>query len=646
MERVPSSIRVPTIVIGVLAFFFVAISQFRTLSEPDFFTHLAAGRAWAAQRSLPPIETLSYTASGAVLRGPGWLFDALLYALWATGGVRLVTTFFILLLLSAFILALTPNHERSSPLSAAAAVVLAGWLAASRSAVAPMTFSIFFAALFLRMFSRHRPLLLTAAVLIPAQILWTQIDDGFLIGPILALVAAVEFAWDRRSAGGPTLDERRRILGLFALTAVLLASAILHPAGWGVYRTAFAGWREPVVPAFNVWISPVAYLIGSTFFRRLLVAALLIGAFRLMVCPQRLPLLITVSALLGAFLALRSVFMLPLFAGLALPFLSLSIADLAREVETLFRIGEHAAKRVGMLALGIVTMLSIALFTTGYHYRRIGSLSRLGLGIEERPYPSAAAPLLDRQDFAMRPIHLPMDGGFLAWRYPHRPVFCDMRKGVFAPDFRRLVARWAAGDTSAFDAIVEQSKGDALVINALWPSAGELIRAPIAGGGWSLIYFDGVTAILLPKRPENASWFESTALGEIGLRRLDEEVNRFIAEVQAGRRPPPPPAAIGAAEVFAALDRNTHAADLYEWLARVMPSSPHLDLQRGIAQVKAGRIESACISLTSASRRLAKNSTVWFWLAQAHARAGRRAEADRAIKQAERLAPSTAAKTP
>jgi hypothetical protein len=620
-----------------LSFLFTAVAQVRTFGEPEFWTRLASGRATAAAETWPPRDTLSFTAPGATVRSADWLFDALLYGLWRAGGPALILTTFVALLLGAFALGLGAVAKKTTPAAGAAAVLLAGWLAASRSTVGPQTVSVFFVALFLWLFSRPRPLPLLATALIAAQGLWTQMDEAFLLGPVLAAVAAIEFAADRRVAGGGlTMDERRRLGGLAALAVVLLAVTFLHPAGWGVHRAVLAGWREPPPPGFSVWLSPYAYLIGSTLFRHLLIGTLFVGALGLMVCPQRLPLLVTASALLGGFLALRSLFLLPLFTGLSLPFLAMAVGAIAREARRRFRWSEITAVRGGAAVLAVAALFSIVQFASGAHYRRVGSLSRFGIGVEERPYPSAAALLLDRPAFARRLLHLPMDGGYLAWRYPHRAVFCDMRKGVYDVEFRRSVGRWAAGDFGAFKALADHWHADALLINALWPTAGDLVRAPLADG-WALIYFDGVTAVLVPRRPEFAAWIESPALGEVGLRRLDKDVNRFVEALRRGRRPHPPPAAIGAAGVFDALDHSAPAADLYEWLSEVLPDSPPLAFQRGIAQCKAGRFEAAAASLEKAVGRFSETPAAWFWLAQAYERTGRKADAERARRQLERL---------
>ncbi len=625
----------------VLAFLFLAVSQLRTIAEPEFWSHLAQGRAFAERGAAAGLDTLTFTIAGRPIHTPFALYDRLLFGLWSAGGAPLTTLAHIALLLAAAALArrAAPSASRT-PAAGAIALGLAGWLMAPGAPANPRVFSLFFIALFLHEYTRERSPLRLALTLLPAQILWTNLDSAFLLGPLLALFGAADFWAERRAAGGATADERRRIVLLGGLALALLAATLINPNGAGLLSAAAAEWSRPAHPGFWVWLSPYSHVTASPLFRNWTVAVLLIGALGLVAHAQRLPLLITAAAVTGGFLALRSVAATSLFALLALPFLVLALNAIGREGGALcppglFRGAEERA-RATALVVALLLAGSSLLFVTNRLYRGVGAAARFGLGVEERVFPAAAAELLARPDFPARVLHLPHDGGYLAWRHPDRPVFCDLRRGAYDPEFKRLVGRWIAGESGLFEAIARRYDASALLLNCLWPGAGRMAREAM-GLGWTLEYFDGTGAVLLA-RGATAGHLDAETR-EAGLRRLEAEVNEFAAQLAKGRRPALAPAVIGAGELFSALERHREAAEMYGLLAKAAPRSRFAQLQLGIELARAGRADEAIQPLEAAVAANRKNGVAWFWLAQAYARLGRETESQRAAQQAERWMP-------
>lgn len=622
------------------AFSFVALTRIQTISAPDFWSHLASGRALAQHGTSALRDTLSYTAAGQTIRSTGWLYDRALYALWQLGGATLVTLAHAVIFLSAAALALRAAARWVTPgAPAAAAVALAGSVAAFAGPVSPAVFAALAIAVFLHELSRNRSLPRLALTLIGVQILWANVDASFLLGPALALLGAVDFWLEHRSAGGLTSDERARCFAMLGLAGALALATWIHPVGPSLWGATIGDWRDPPAPGFRVWISPIAHLMGSTLFRNLLIALLLIGAAGLVSFVQRLPALLTGAALAGSLLALRAAHTAPLAALLALPFLALALHSLARVAD---RRTEHPLPnrlsplaRGGAITLAVALIAASAMLVLGYFHGRTGSLSHFGVGTEERLYPSVAASLLDQPGFPARTLHLPFDGGYLAWRHPSRAICCDLRRGLYDREMEQLIGRWSAGDSGVLETLIRRLRAEALVLNCLWPTASRLAREAVEAG-WHLIYFDGVTAVFLPRPPGETSFVVDPVVREAGLVRLDREVNDFAAQLRRGRRPALAPAVVGGAELFAALERPGEAADLYAMLAKVVPHSTYIGLQLGIAQCKAGRLDSAITSLEAATAREPDNGLAWFWLAQAYKHAGRDEEAKRAAATADR----------
>lgn len=631
-----------------LAFVFLALTRIQTISAPEFWSHLASGRALARHGAAAWRDMLSYTAEGQTIRAPGWLYDRALYGLWKTGGPAAVTLVHALLAVAGAVLAWRAASKwRVSPFAAAATILIVGWLGSGGAAVGPAAVSLFFIGFFLHELSRERSALRLIPTLLLAQWIWSSSHIAFPLGPLFVLLGAADYWLDRRTAGGMTSDERARGYTLLALAAGLVVISTVHPAGLSLWSSTIKEWRSPPPPGFTVWISPVAVLSGATLYRNLLIATLLVGAVGLITFAQRLPLLLAGAALLGGLMALRNLMALPVFAWLALPFLAVSLDSVFQEVGKLVTRASGGSAQPGRLAAGALAALAVAsgaLFALDFVYPSVGSFSRFGLGTEERPFPAVAAALLQQEGFPDRLLHLPCDGGYLAWRNPDRRIACDLRRGVYDPELERQFSRWLVGEAGAFEALIRRLRPEALLLNCAWPGASRLAREA-RDSNWRLIYFDGVTAVFLPAGEAASNFNADPGIREMGLRRLEADVNEHLAQRRAGRRRPPPPAVLGGAELFAAMDRGPESADLYALLAEAWPKSGYLRLQRGIAECKAGRADRAISALEVSTAHEPENSLVWFWLAQAYAQAGRTNDAQRASHRAEQLL-KPAAQTP
>ena len=78
----------------VLALLFLATIPMLTKNfTSDFGTHIAIGREIVETRSIPDKEFLNYPSLGADSPNPVWLFQAVLYLVFASGGQYAVSFF-------------------------------------------------------------------------------------------------------------------------------------------------------------------------------------------------------------------------------------------------------------------------------------------------------------------------------------------------------------------------------------------------------------------------------------------------------------------------------------------------------------------------------------------------------------------------
>ena len=72
-----------------LGLFLVTLFCVRTISNAEFWMHLALGRGLAEQ-GFSRVDTLTFTAAGQPYLNPSWLFDRFLFPLWQLGGATFI----------------------------------------------------------------------------------------------------------------------------------------------------------------------------------------------------------------------------------------------------------------------------------------------------------------------------------------------------------------------------------------------------------------------------------------------------------------------------------------------------------------------------------------------------------------------------
>lgn len=167
----------------------LALSGFRTVANTDFWLHLAAGQS-LVMNGIPRFDTLSFTRPDETWVADTWLYDFLVQALWRAGGAPLTTLVHLAVMIAAFALLVPVSRPWSGPLGTAFGLLLGAWLLAPCFTLNPYQFCFIYAAVFIRVLAAAREGWQPWALLLPAQILWTNMHASFLLGPLLCGVFA------------------------------------------------------------------------------------------------------------------------------------------------------------------------------------------------------------------------------------------------------------------------------------------------------------------------------------------------------------------------------------------------------------------------------------------------------------------------
>lgn len=625
-----------------LALASIAVFGLRAIADSGFWMHLATGRAMLTG-GLPREDIFSFTAAGAPWIIPSWLYDAALYLVHRVGGAGLAVILHAAAATAAFGLLIPVMRRRARPLPIGLALLLCSWAVSYQIGVSPATAALIFPALFLALILRNTPRRRTWPALIVLQILWTNMHAGFWIGPVITALAAVQAWMDRDET-----DARTPPAAWLILTALLAAATLINPYGIHLHAHLFRHWNGSLYAYTQEWISPFAGQFAHGTPGALIVIMLIVGGIGLLTLKQRLPIVLTVLAVVSVFAAVqtRPPRFLMIAALLSFPFLCLSLQAGADALKDLFKtMSEERLQKARYTTLSLALILTVGTIyaaVSNRYYTASGSAARFGLGVNREMFSTEALDIMRHPDFPERVLNSTPEGGFLLWHMPERKVYIDSRAGVYGEDFYEQWARALSGEADAWKSAVDDRRIDGIVLNCCYSGTGAVLRKMLDRKNWNMVYFDGTTCLLVRSELRYRDLINNADFQKKGLRILQNRFDAYEKAITAGRRPALPARMIGASGVFFSLGRLEQAKPMLELLAQHAPNMATAWMRLGRIYRREERIETAINALERACELAPKNVLCWLWLSDSYAAAGRKREAELAYQRSAKINPAAA----
>jgi hypothetical protein len=620
----------------------------RTISNSDFWLTLACGR-WTAEHGIPQLDPFSLTRSQVPWVDAQWLYEWLIYWLWTLGGPTLVTLAQVAAVLGAFFLLIRVARPLGGPISITFALLVSTWLLAPAFVPRPRLLTLLFPALFMFCLSTGGRRWWVWLVLLPAEVLWTNMYHTFRLGPVICLIFAVQqlVAWRQAPPGEAEANagarDKQAWLNPLLLAVGTAAATLVNPYGLELHRAVMGLGLGAVGLQMAEEISVFSPLLGTTGTGPLIWVAAAVNVLGLLAEKRRLPLDFTLLALLGTGLAIFSPRHALLMAVLAFPFFVLSIRAVGNFLqdafsEVLTQQGTLLA-RLALAGLLLIPAVTLGRLVSNHYYYATGSASSFGLGVNEELYPAAVAPVLARTDFPAVAVNNPLDGGYLLWRLPQRRVFTDARVSVYGLPLLELVSRSMAGDGPAWRTIESQLAPGAVLFNCCHPQAVIGLRNVLATGRWSISYFDGVTAILLSHTPANRALLQDPQIQTLGLNNLEAARRAYARRVADQWFPALSPPLIGAGNALMVFEKYAEAEKVYTLLTRGAPHMAEAWLELGLCQWHQQKPKEALATLRRATAVAPRRALAWLWLGLVCQQLGLTQEAEEAWQRAGKLNP-------
>lgn len=454
---------------------FVAIALAACLmpAQNDTWWQLRAGREMWRTHDVLLRDVFSHTAYGAFWPNHEWLSQAIFYAVYAAGGLPLLTLFAAAVVVAAWAMVWrqTPGSERARSLLIAFVVVAA----CSTWSPRPQVLSLLLTITTIALLRTRRYLWLPIVFL-----LWANLHGAVLMGMWLlgaAIPAAFVESWSADPGSAARHASRRLVIAVAASIVATLATPLgLHfwtdmAASLGrIRQLGIAEWEPPRVADVTLlpfWLTLVA-MAGLVVLRgrQLLRDPQACADGQVTLCALAIalvPLALTASRNVPPFLMAA----VPAIAALLPPG---ALSARAKRVEHPWL---NAALAAGAFAAAAVAL--VVAYATGAAHLGWTPLPRASLAALD----ACPGNLYNRYD----------EGGYLIWFAPDRKVFLDGRQDPYSP---ALVAAQVHVETTGDFAPLFQRYG----VRCAYTPATSIVAARLRDNGWRALYADKQWAVL------------------------------------------------------------------------------------------------------------------------------------------------------
>lgn len=471
----------------------------------DFWWHLKAGEIIATTRSIPQVDTFSFTAEGRPFLLQNWLGELIYYWTYRAGGFPLLVLLGTLLTVAAFLLmyklCLNATHNRRI-------VALVGFVAclANYGFLRPQTYSFLLFSAFYLVLSEYRERRRDRLWILPiVMAFWVNLHGAFVIGlglPVLYLLCeALRRFVDPHGTGALSIAELKKLLLIFGLCCMV---TIINPEGYRIYdyvRTVILdpGSQQLVAE----WQPPrVNDLTGFLFFY----CPFFLAIFTFIQARVKPDLTEIILFFVFAAFGLSAIRNAAWFGTIAFPMIAryLPQADLTplfplrrfATIDSVFISSSQLERETpahGRMNLLLLTAALIALLMQSPWIRP----AITGKSLLAQQTPVGVAEFIEKQGISGRMFHPQEFGDYLMWRlWPQQKTLVDGRVHLFDLEFlkeyKRVLEDPLSGD------FMERWNIEYLLLSKLPDgSDSKTIGSVENSRAWSKIYEDSISVLFV-----------------------------------------------------------------------------------------------------------------------------------------------------
>lgn len=482
---------------AVLCAFFV----YFPLTNSDIFWHLTAGREMLSNGALFRTDPFSFTPLAAHWINLHWLFQLAAYqtfALWGFGGI--VTAKCALVALSAALLVLFNKNTKGMVLTAGILALLvfeARYLVLAR----PIVITLVAIAVFLILLERTELLgkRLSIGLLVLVQILWTNSQGLFILGPFLVGVYLAEALLAcLTNKFGPGEGARRSVRWAATSFFGVVAATALNPYGLKGMLFPFRLFARIEPESGNIFSRAISenvplFHLGPADARlvAIVIAVAVLAVIGFVVSGNR-PRLSHILIFSGfAFLAFSAKRNVLLFFWVCAPLIGASLSGAIERIASP-RAQKQAVSIAGLVLALLLVQSAVAHAQVVATYPRANALSPFR-------YPQGAVDYLNAHPVQGKMFNTDRFGGYILWEmFPPTQVYIDGRFVLRSASFFREYLSILEEPSLFFEPAADKyGITHAIVHTAIFPHYLPVAEYLYRSEKWTLEFIDGTSAVFV-----------------------------------------------------------------------------------------------------------------------------------------------------
>jgi len=486
---------------------FMLLLTLLPLTDFDYFWHLKTGEYIVKLGALPQGDIFSFTYDNQPWVLHEWLFEVVLYSMFAwlgPFGVKLLTSTLAMAALGITYVTLkrfTATHSIAFGLLLAACIPFGIGISPRPQLVTYVFFASFLYVLLSYKYFQATRFLFALPLL---MVIWVNAHGGYLVGiMLLGLFVTCEWA-NYLIFSGRDAAKKHQLLRLTAIAVATVAASAINPEFIGHWLYPFQVAGMDVTRQISEWKSPGFQDWGTRTYL-LLVLAFFISYTYMARKPDLTEFIIPAFFMLLGFIAIRHVPLATLtlmpFIAIALPQNCLAEIHAFRHRTKLWQCYKKwigGGKQVGHgehwlnWLLLLIIAISLAMYYPVYNARTTNQVNAI--------LPVKAADFVRNAGITGHMFNSYNYGGYLIYRlYPDQKVFIDGRADMYGDDFVNeyvKIAKVQPGWEQAFD-----KYNIDYVITGINEPLPQLLRVR---GDFRLVYADGHHSVLVRNVPRYA----------------------------------------------------------------------------------------------------------------------------------------------
>jgi hypothetical protein len=480
-------------IIIFFSFLFAALLVFHRILDPDFFWHLANGRAMLEQGRIINEEIFSYTRQGVPFSNHEWLSQILFYLIfkaWGPLGIVIFKT--VVVLLTAFFIYKISRSNGAGPLLSALLQLTVIFVGIVRFRERPEIFSLLFFSIigFILFGFRNKKIKQRYLFLIPIiMVLWDFMHGavyGILFLSAFIIGETLKVTINNIRTKETNYDNCKPLWIVFAITLIVMT---INPYGFRSYDLFLAFFKTNMMVSNILELLPTPLLPFLPFWALFSVTVVLTIIFIRKLDITQVFILFPFGILAVRYNRVTVFFELAAVPALAYYGSLISERIKSETVAGYFKIINYAAL---LVAFGYILFLK---FTPD-------SPLTFGYNLNHLYFPIGSTRYIERSNLKGNMYNPGQFGGYLAYYlYPQRKIYLYNHHLVFA-DLPRVTQD---------ESILNRYDIQYAVLERFWGDSKDYARI-FKDEEWTPVFWDDASFILVRNTPENHSFLEKNRL--------------------------------------------------------------------------------------------------------------------------------------